>query len=155
MSKKTTLESAYFHINNGGVTFSIVERLDTRKSPIYKDPNPDGAKSGVPLERQATGHETLYNRSWRFRVETHHFGSGVSFSFPLVPLMVRWTVGALERVLARMETPQGKPSDGFEFAFRDLDHCSISARDGQRIEEHWPFEPERLSGSKGCTEQSA
>lgn len=150
MSKKTTLESAHFHINNGGLTFSVVERLDTRKDcPVYppgwdhsqRERGPDDPEPPVfPTE-------THYNRSWVFRVETNQFGSGVSFSFPLVPLMVRWTLGALERVLARMEAPQDRPTDGPEFAFRNLDHCSISARDGQQVMDHWPFTPKLVSNS--------
>lgn len=140
MSKTTTLEQVYFHINNGGISFSIVERLDTRKSKVLP-PQPPG-----PQDYENLPVEILFNRSWRFKVSTSHFGSGTSFSFPIVPLMVRWIIQALERVIIRMETPSDKPTDGFEFAFRELEHCAVGACDGKQVNDYWPVRPPPHSG---------
>ena len=75
MSKKTTLEQAYFHINNGGITFSIVERIDILKnSPVYPKPSAS-LKVGDGPKLTPISTESLYDRSWRFKVATNQFGS--------------------------------------------------------------------------------
>ena len=142
MSKKTTLEQAYFHISNGGLSFSIIERTDTRKNCTIFPPDWGDTQKVIgedPAKHLPT--ETRYNRSWRFKVTTNQFGATTEFSFPLVPLMVRWTLGALQRVLDRMDAPQDLLTDGYEHAFRELEYCSVSAEGGAKVDKYWPFKP--------------
>lgn len=161
MSKKRTLEQAYFHINNGGLSFSIVEKIDVRKSiatppqeylsadlcehvnevpgrcPCHHDcfcrqPGYACYVGIIPRTPPKKEPEVLTNRRWRFRVTTNHFGAETRYEFPLVPVMIRWIVEALNRVLTRMETPTGQPTDGFEFAFRN-EECWVKTRDGKDV----------------------
>jgi len=129
MGKKTTLEQAYFHIDNGGITFKIVEETSERESSRYAS---DGTMRVV-------GIETKYNRRWYFEVRTSHFGSGVNFRFPLGNLvMVAWTIDALKRVMERMAADTGKPTDGFEFAFRELRRASVGYLGGNKVDFKFP-----------------
>lgn len=154
MSKKQTLEQAYFHINNGGLTFSIVEKIDVRKVPPMtymsagfcehanevpgRCPCPPacyckqpGLTCGKNVPKRPLA---MTNRRWLFRVTTNHFGTATKYEFPLVPVMVRWMQSALNRVLTRMETPTGLPTDGLEFALRQDDCCWVKVEDGQVVE---------------------
>ena len=90
-----TLESAYVHISNSGLSLKVTEDA--------KD---------------------VQNPTWRFHVGLNAFGTGVKFEFPLVPSIVRWTREALERVEARMATFPDPVSFAFrnskaEVSFRD------------------------------------
>lgn len=144
MSKKTTLERAYYHINNGGLTFSIIERVDVRKDcTVFPEDWPQQIRGVSNEEREtivaALPHEERHNRRWTFEVETRHFGSGVTFKFPIVPVIVRWTIDALQRVLERMEAPQELPTDGYEHALQDQSRVTVTTRGGLAIErEGWP-----------------
>lgn len=171
MSTKKTLEQAYFHINNGGITFSIIEKRDTRTSHNYRasdnpgmcehaNENPHICRCSVDCyckgeNKTCEISKTLHNRRWAFRVETRHFGSGVKFDFPLVPIMVRWTVEALGRVLTRMETPEVSstgellPTDGFEHGLMNQRNCRVGVRNGQKVDEYWPVPRETSEDSGG------
>ena len=118
MGKKVPLEQAYFHINNGGFTLRIVEIRSQRKIRITD-----------------TVH---YNRRWVFEVRTSHFGSGVTFRFPLGnPTMVSWMIEALMRVRNQMLTPK-LPTDGFEMAFRHDNPARLSYQAGRKVDMYWP-----------------
>lgn len=161
MSKKTTLERAYLHINNGGLTFSVIERVDVRKDDIILPP--DWHKRG-PIDISPEGQaerdaalaqlprQDMTNRRWVFQIETHHFGARTAYSFPIVPLTVRWMIGALQRVLTRMETPLGLPTDGIEHAFADKDNVHVTAIDGQQVDGYWPVPRETHSYGSGQKE---
>lgn len=142
MSKKTLLERAYLHVNNGGLSFSIVERTDIHKDVVEKYPD-DWTTRPRTIEERDAELATLkrvdhHNRRWAFKIEANHFGSHTTYSFPIVPLSVKWIISALERVLARMEAPQELPTDGVEFAFKDQVNVHVDARDGQKVDEYWP-----------------
>ncbi len=154
MSKKTTLERSYFHINNGGLSFSIVERVDIRKDCTVFPPDWHTPMSSEDREaRLATlPVEDRYNRSWNLKLETNHFGVSTQYSFPLFPVTVKWLVWSLQRVLARMEAPQEHPSDlsrGSSFGFENAQYVNVSAQDGQQVKFDWPVprEPNVDSGS--------
>lgn len=178
MSSKKTLEQAYFHINNGGISFSIIEKRDVRKDRVHSGTGPELCDHpnenpnlcpcsplcyckgrtcpGIAGPQGTATVSKKYNRSWVFRVATSHFGSGVKFDFPLTPVMIGWTLTALRRVLVRMETPETDdkgvplPTDGPEFAFRDQNNCHVKARDGEQVDEYWPIPREICEG--GATE---
>ena len=147
MSKKTLLERAYLHINNGGLTFSVEEKVDIRKDcTIFPEGWPDQIRNVSEAEREAIvealPREVHHNRRWRLKVETYHFGARTSYSFPIVPLSVKWMIAALQRVLARMEAPQELPTDGLQFAFESQDYVRITAQDGQQVDTCWPVTPQ-------------
>jgi hypothetical protein len=154
MSKKTTLERSYFHINNGGLSFSIVERVDIRKDcTIFPE---DWHKPMSSEEREARlaslPTEDRHNRSWTLKLETNHFGVSTQYSFPLVPVTVKWLIGGLQRVLARMEAPQEHPSDlsrGSSFLYEKADNVHVTAQDGQQVDFYWPVPRESCVGGSG------
>lgn len=151
--KKLPLEQAYFHINNGGITLRIVEIHNKRKSRIYPKPSGEDKNLGDPPP-EPIGVEVKHNRRWVFEVRTSHFGSGVSFRFPLGnPVMVSWLIETLQRVLARMGEDLGKPTDGFEHAFRDCRPVRLSYLDGVKVDHQWPetaqTEPAWIQYDKG------
>jgi len=141
MSKKTTLERAYFHINNGGLTFSIIERVDVRKDCIVFPPN--WQRGGTGSEDRvaalaALPREDRYNRSWKLKVETNHFGFETSYSFPILPVTVKWLIWSLQRVLDRMEAPQTLPSDA-PFGYETQENVQIDVKDGKKQNNcYWP-----------------
>ncbi len=153
MSKKTTLERVYLHINNGGLTFSVVERLDVRKDCIIW-PADWHTRKMTPDEREVQvanlEREDRYSRRWAFKIETYHFGATTSYSFPIIPLTVKWMITALKRVLVRMEAPQERTSDN-EYPFEDQKNVHVTAQDGQQVDTYWPVprEPREASGSVG------
>jgi hypothetical protein len=164
MSKKTTLERAYLHINNGGLTFSIVERVDVHKNctvfpPDWHTRKRETSKTTLGLdvrqeEIDALPKEDRYNRRWAFKVETNHFGATTQYSFPIVPLSVKWMLWALQRVLDRMEAPQSLPTDGLEYAFQNKTEMRVMAAGGQPYDAFWPvdrapYEDSETSGSSG------
>lgn len=137
-SKKTTLEEAYFHISNGGITFKIVEEAHERESKLYP-PSPKTIQVGY--DPTPIGIETRHNRRWYFEVRTSCFGAGTTFRFPLGnPVMVAWTIDALKRVFNRMTLDLGKPTDGYEFGFRDNRAAQVNHHDGNKVDFKWPFE---------------
>lgn len=149
MSKKTTLERAYLHINNGGLTFSIVERVDVHRNCTILPPDWHTRKRDAALgldsrqeELDALPKEDRYNRRWAFKIEASHFGATTSYSFPIVPLSVKWLLWALQRVLDRMEAPQTLPTDGLEYAFQDKNEMRVSIAGGQPYEAFWPVDRE-------------
>jgi hypothetical protein len=150
MSKKTTLERAYFHINNGGLTFSIVERVDVRKDCIVFPADWQGGLM-KDAERQdrlaALPREDRYNRKWFVRIETNHFGVSTSYNFPLFPVIVKWFIWSLQRVLARMEAPQEHPSDEPLHDYERTD-VRVEAQDGQQTNFYWPV-PRKASDGSG------
>lgn len=164
MSKKTTLERAYLHINNGGLTFSIVERVDVHKNCTVYPPDWHTRKRafsqttlGLDVRQEeidALPKEDRYNRRWVFKVEASHFGATTQYSFPLVPLSVKWMVWALQRVLDRMEAPQTLPTDGLEYAFQNKNEMRVTAAGGQPYDAFWPvdrdpYQDGEASGSSG------
>jgi hypothetical protein len=79
MVVEETLEEAYFHINNGGLTLRIFEKTE------------DEASS-----------------QWVCEVNMKSFGSGTTFQFPLGnPAMVVWFIQALQRTVSKM-SPEGE-----------------------------------------------
>jgi len=142
MSKKTTLERAYLHINNGGLSFAIIEQVHIHKDVVAKYPDDWFSRPRSVEEREAElatlPRENHHNRRWIFKVETNHFGSTTSYSFPIVPLVVKWLIQALQRVLDRMVAPQELPTDGIEYAFQSERNVHVIARDGQQVDEYWP-----------------
>jgi len=80
MNQVTLLESAYFHINNGGLTLRVTEEKDGDDSE-----NPEEAT-------------TL----WKLHVTMGVYGSEVGFNFPLTQPIVEWSLGTLSRVYNRM-----------------------------------------------------
>jgi hypothetical protein len=159
MSKKTTLERAYLHINNGGLSFSIVERVDVRKDCTVLPPDwtrrpldvtPEGL-AARDAELAQLPKEDRHNRRWLFKIEASHFGSQTEYSFPIVPLSVKWIIAALQRVLVRMETPTGLPTDDeVPYPFTNKSYVHVTARDGQQVNEDWPVPRETVeSGSVG------
>jgi hypothetical protein len=162
MSKKTTLERAYLHINNGGLSFSIIERVDVRKNcTILPSDWPSQVRSldmtsprySEQLEAKLAQlpKEDRHNRRWSFKIEADHFGSHTEYSFPIVPLSVKWLIAALQRVLARMETPTGLPTDNeVPYPFTDKTYVHVTAQGGQQVEEDWPVSREVCeAGSTG------
>lgn len=156
MSKKTTLERAYLHINNGGLTFSIVERVDIHKNCTVYPPDwhtrPRTVNTGLGLdlrqeEIDALPKEDRYNRRWAFKIETNHFGATTQYSFPIVPLSVKWMLWALKRVLDRMEAPQELPTDGIEYAFQNKHEMRVMAVDGHPADAFWPVDRDPYEAS--------
>lgn len=154
MSKKKCLEEAYFHIDNGGITFRIVENTQQRDRVKYA-PYKSGETKEDLLKRMTTplGVEKLTNRRYYFEVRTSHFGSGVTFRFPLGnPHIVRWTIEALQRTLAWMEMPREEPTDGYEFALRE-GRMYIRRVEGREVDIRYPdSEQQKCSGSDGTSE---
>lgn len=140
MSKKITLEEAYFHICNGGIAIKFVEQHDERESREYPPPVP-GETIAQSERRMATPLRigTNYNRRWFVEVKMMSYGASTTFRFPLGnPLFIAWLMSALPRVLGRMMMDDGRPTDGFEYPFRDTFKAGVSAWDGRKVKFDWP-----------------
>ncbi len=147
MSKKTTLEEAYFHISNSGITFKIVECENHRKVDIHA-PYVYGESALKCQERLNTvlRTEVRTNRNWYFEVKLASFGAATMFRFPLGnPLFIMWMRQALQRTLDRMMTETEGPTDGFEYPFRETTHASIKHEAGISRDYDWPCAPARSS----------
>jgi hypothetical protein len=150
MSKKSTLEEAYFHISNGGLTLKVVERIDHRDRKIYEPYKP-----GETIAEMKKRHDTplgvvkLTNRRWYMEVKLNSYGGGVSFKFPLVPLIVGWLVEVLPRVHGHMMMPQTEPTDGIEHAFHDTRYAYVKHHEGREVDYKWPHKSE--SQSEDCS----
>lgn len=147
MSKTNTIESVNWHVHNGGLSFSVVERQDFRKDCYalpddWHNHHPDRTEAQREAILAALPRETRCQYSWRFVVKMTNHGSGPEFSFPLVPVMVGWIIDMGQRLLVRMESPKAMPSDGYEHAFRNLDHGDVSHKDGQRVTQYFGKAPE-------------
>lgn len=142
MSKKNTLEEAYFHICNGGMTLKVVERVDTRMKDVYanRDPAVPEYKGDTWQEPKKIGVQKMTNRRWVLEVKLNTYAASVSFKFPLVPLIVDWLLYALPRVKEEMELVRDEPTDGIEHGFRDTHTARIRAERGGSRDHDWPHE---------------
>lgn len=157
MGKKTTVEEAFFDMGNGGFNYKIVEVTSERERTIHAPPV-IGETSEQMEKRLASPIrvETLHNRRWYFEVRSSHFGSGLTLRIPLgTPVIVEYLIGSLQRVLGRMKADTGKPTDGFEFAFREgRQRMSVSHFDGQKVDFKWPFSGAQGVEETGCDQAS-
>lgn len=146
MGKKTTLEEGYVHINNGGIIFKIVEVTSEReREKIAPEPPNETAAQRLERYNKPLGIETAVNRTWHMEVRTSHFGSGVTFKFPLGnPSIVQWLIQALQNTLKRMQMDFGQPTDGYEFAFRNWPdgdkRVDVRQYEGRKVDFSWPIQ---------------
>lgn len=151
MSIKKILERSYFCIADGGLTLSVIERTDVRKDcAVYPPDWHEGLRSGkyqLKLGPEQVGTilptEDRHNRSWRFRVDMSCYGSNTRFDFPITPLMVKWTIAALNRVLVRMETPTGLPHDVRDWGLDGNRNVLVHDIDGHKADGAERYFPEK------------
>lgn len=100
--KKKTLEEAYFHIHNGGMTLRIVEKDSSWESARY-DKNTTDLK---PI-----GKKTIIKRGWFLEGRLTNFSPGISIRLPLSHIpMVEWVRDALSRLIERIKVSEGDPN---------------------------------------------
>jgi hypothetical protein len=137
MKSSNIIESSYFHIHNGGLTLNIVEQTHTWESPVLA--KKDGS---------TTSH---ISKKWEFEAVLSSFGHSVRASFPLGGPVVEWTIGALQRILARMVKPSPLATDGVEFSFSGLRYADVSRINGENAPPH----PEKLRQFDGKAHTNA
>ncbi len=160
MSTEKTLESAYFHICNGGVTLKIVEQGKEVTSNASRYPNlgtwgkdalpsdwEEGLKTGKYLEKDTEPYRchadgtplVCYNRQWHLEADLGNHGAHITTRFPLAPLEIKWLIEALQRTLVHMEAPPEQPTNWKVLPpFDNLVRCFIKYKEGIEVNEDSP-----------------
>lgn len=162
MSKKNTLEQAYFHIFNGGMTLSFVQRIDQRKEKVFA-PYPHHLKGGESDKDQKKrlstplGEVVKTNRKYSMEIRFTSLGTGPTIRCPISPLIVDWLIEVLPRVSGEMKMPRDEKSDGIEYGFREGSKTArVQAQDSRKVDYHWPMHlADYKQGGSKEEEQSA